>query len=76
MTIEEKFGVVLRSIRISKSLSQEDFAFKCGLHRTYIGSIERGERNLSLVNIDAICNALEVSPSQFFIEIEKIDKPI
>ena len=76
MTIEEKFGAVLRSIRISKSLSQEDFAFKCGLHRTYIGSIERGERNISLVNIDAICNALEVSPSQFFFEIEKIDTAI
>lgn len=73
MTIEEKFGAVLRSLRISKSLSQEAFAFKCGLHRTYIGSIERGERNISLINIETICEALEISASQFFVEIEKID---
>lgn len=76
MTIEEKFGAVLRTIRLSKGLSQEKLSFSTNLHRTYIGSIERGERNLSLKNIFVICDALEISPSNFFKELEKIDKAI
>lgn len=72
MTIEEKFGAVLRTVRISKGLSQEKLAENANLHRTYIGSIERGERNISLKNIILICNALNISTSDFFKEIEKI----
>lgn len=72
MTIEEKFGTVLRSIRESKGLSQEKLAEFSDLHRTYIGSIERGERNISLKNIMIVCEALSISPSDFFKEIEKI----
>ena len=76
MTIEEKFGAVLRTIRNAKGLSQEKLSFATDLHRTYIGSIERGERNVSLKNIIIICRALEISPSDFFMEIEKIDKAL
>lgn len=74
MTIEEKFGAVLKMIRFSKGFSQEKLAEKSNLHRTYIGSIERGERNVSLKNIIVICQALEVSPSSFFEEIERVNE--
>ena len=70
MTNEEKFGAVLKSLRISKGLSQEKLAEKSYLHRTYIGSIERGERNISLRNIIILCEALTISPSDFFKELE------
>ena len=55
------FGEIVRQIRKMRQLSQEDFAEKCGLHRTYIGGIERGERNVSLLNIIKMAQALDVS---------------
>jgi transcriptional regulator with XRE-family HTH domain len=76
MTIEEKFGAVLKSVRNSKGLSQEELAFSANLHRTYIGSVERGERNISLKNISLICKVLEISLSDFFMEIETINKAL
>lgn len=51
-------GNRIRDLRRPLELSQEDLAHKAGLHRTYIGSIERGERNLSIDNIYAIADAL------------------
>ncbi len=59
--IKTKFGVRVRTLRTKKGLSQEAFADLCGLHRTYIGAIERGERNISLENIEKIARALGVS---------------
>jgi transcriptional regulator with XRE-family HTH domain len=47
-------------------LSQEDFAEQCGLHRTYIGQVERGEKNISFVNILRIAKGLRAKPSQLF----------
>jgi len=70
MTIEEKYGSTLKSFRIERGLSQEKLAFKTGLHRTYIGSVERGERNISLKNIMIICDSLDVKPSIFFKEFD------
>lgn len=65
---EEKYlknlGDHLRSLRQKKGWSQEKLANKSGLHRTYIGSIERGERNISLLNIRKIASTLDVSPSE------------
>jgi len=65
-TIEKQFGKRLRELRLARRLSQEKLAFKSGMHRTYLGSIERGERNPSLKNIAAIAEALGVSLSQLF----------
>jgi transcriptional regulator with XRE-family HTH domain len=55
------FGDNVRKIRKKKVWSQDDLAKKTGLHRTYIGSIERGERNVSLINVEKIANALDVT---------------
>lgn len=52
------FGSNLRSLRVQKGLSQENLAHSCNLHRTYIGSIERGERNISIDNMERIAVAL------------------
>ena len=65
-TIEKQFGERIRELRLARGLSQEELAFKSGMHRTYLGSIERGERNPSLKNIAAIAEALGVSLSQLF----------
>ena len=53
------FGEMVRDFRKSKGLSQEELAEKAGLHRTYVGMIERGERNISLSNISKIAKALD-----------------
>jgi transcriptional regulator with XRE-family HTH domain len=55
------FGQKVRDIRKEKGLSQEQLSFKAELHRTYIGMIERAEKNITLVNIERIANALEVN---------------
>ena len=56
-----KFGEKVRETRKEKGLSQEQLSFKADLHRTYIGMIERAEKNITLVNIEKIANALEIS---------------
>jgi len=56
-----KFGIRVREIRKEQGLSQEDLAHKADLHRTYIGMIERAEKNITLINIEKIANALEVN---------------
>ncbi len=60
------FGAVIRGERRRLNLSQEDFAEVCDLHRTYIGQVERGEKNISFENIARIARALKVKPSQLF----------
>jgi len=55
-----KFGERVRELRIQRELSQEQLAFKADLHRTYIGMIERAEKNITLKNIEKIAYALEV----------------
>lgn len=58
-----EFGERVRDLRKSKSLSQESFASMCGFHRTYIGTVERGERNPALLNMLRISKALDVDIS-------------
>jgi transcriptional regulator with XRE-family HTH domain len=65
-TIEKRFGDSVRKLREIKGLSQEELAFRAGIHRTYLGGIERGERNPCLKNIAAIAKALGVTLSDLF----------
>jgi transcriptional regulator with XRE-family HTH domain len=51
----------LRCLRLKRKWSQEDCAERCGLHRTYIGAVERGERNITLASLDKIAAAFGVS---------------
>lgn len=62
--ILKKFGTRVRELRKAKGFSQEGFAEHCHLDRTYIGGIERGERNVALRNIEAIAHALGISLSE------------
>jgi transcriptional regulator with XRE-family HTH domain len=64
--IKAAFGQRVRELRTEKGLSQESLALACDLDRTYIGGIERGERNVSLVNIEKIAAALRVPVRELF----------
>ena len=61
------FGEKVLEIRKEKGLSQEELAYRANLHRTYIGMIERAEKNITLLNIEKIANALEISVNDLFI---------
>ena len=61
-----KVGQRIRTLRLTTGLSQEKLAFKSGLDRTYIGSVERGERNIAVINLNRICNALDISIAELF----------
>ena len=65
-SIQQRFGDRVRELRKARQLSQEELAHRAGVHRTYLGSIERGERNPSLKNMTAIAEALGVSLSELF----------
>ena len=56
------------SFRKALALSQEQLADRCGLHRTYIGSVERGERNVTLSSLEALASALDVTVTQLLTE--------
>jgi transcriptional regulator with XRE-family HTH domain len=64
--IRIRFGKAVRKKRNRLGVSQEEFADICGLDRTYIGGIERGERNVALVNIERIAKALRISLPELF----------
>lgn len=64
-----KFAKRVREERKKLGLSQEEFAAKSGFHRTYIGMIERAERNITLSNIEKISKALKVSLSNLFRDL-------
>jgi len=59
-TFLERIGNRIRELRIKNNLSQEKLAFACDLDRTYIGSVERGERNISVINLRKIAKALNI----------------
>lgn len=64
-----EFGSRVREQRRERGLSQEGLAEQAGLHRTYIGSVERGERNISLVNILVLAEALDVDAGELVTDL-------
>lgn len=70
MDIVKVFGTNLKKYRTELGLSQEAFADKCGMHRTYISAIECYRRSISLENIQRIANALGIETYKLFIESE------
>jgi len=66
MNIKKNFGKKLRELRIGAGYSQEEFAYKASLDRTYVSSIERGERNVSIEVAEKIALALEVNITNLF----------
>ncbi|MDC1392531.1 helix-turn-helix transcriptional regulator [Flavobacteriaceae bacterium] len=61
-----QFGKRVRQLRKVKGFSQEELAYRADLHRTYIGMIERAEKNITLINIEKIANSLDVKINKLF----------
>jgi transcriptional regulator with XRE-family HTH domain len=64
-------GRAVRALRIERGLSQEELGERSGMHRTYVGGIERGERNLSYANIVRLARALDLAPSELLRRAEE-----
>ncbi len=64
-----ELGLRLRQHRLDRKLTQANLAEKCGLHRTFVGSVERGERNISIVNLRLIARVLRVSLAELFHDL-------
>ena len=64
--VEHQFGRRVRELRLARGLSQEELASRVGIHRTYVGGVERGERNPSLKNIASIARALDITLRELF----------
>ncbi len=67
--ILERFGLRVRELRKEQGYTQESFAAACKLDRTYIGGIERGERNVALRNIEAIADALGITLGELMVDL-------
>lgn len=61
-----KFGNIIRKLRKEQGISQEELAHRADLHRTYIGMIERAEKNITLLNIEKLAKALDVNITDLF----------
>jgi len=66
MNIKQRIGLRIRELRKEKGISQEELAFKAGIDRTYMTSVENGKRNISIINIEKIVLALDESIESFF----------
>lgn len=69
MKIQQLFGNRCKELRIAKGLSQEKFALRIGMDRTYYASVESGRRNISIQNIEKIANGFDISLGELFKEI-------
>ena len=74
--IQKIFGICVRNFRTKTGLSQEKFALKIDMDRTYYASVESGKRNLSIVNIQKIASGLGVSLSDLFFAIENYTEEV
>ncbi len=68
--IRERFGFAVKDRREALGLTQEEFAERAGIHRTYLSDIERGTRNVSLVNIERVAAALSLKIAELFQAVE------
>jgi transcriptional regulator with XRE-family HTH domain len=70
-SLARRLGALIRHLRLEAGLSQEEFADLCGLHRTYIGLIERGEKTVTIETAQKIARALKMPLSQLFLQLER-----
>jgi transcriptional regulator with XRE-family HTH domain len=70
--IRERFGLAVKARREELGLTQEGLAHAAGIHRTYLSDVERGGRNLSLVNIERLAEALSLPLSELFERVEAL----
>lgn len=68
--LTRKFGALVRRLRLEQGLSQERVAEMCGMHRNYLGAVERAERTPSIVAADRIARALGTTLAEMFVELE------
>ncbi len=71
---KKTLGIAIRQTRVALALSQEELADNCSLHRTYIGSVERGERNIAIDNVIKISEALNCKVSELVILAEDMEE--
>ena len=69
--LARRFGELVRRLRRERGYSQEDFSFRVGLHQTYVSSVERGERNVTIGTADRIAKALGTNLADLFGELER-----
>jgi transcriptional regulator with XRE-family HTH domain len=70
-TLAGRMGTVIRTLRTEIGLSQEELAARCGLHRTYIGSIERGEKTITIETAQKLARALDITLTKLFGRLEE-----
>jgi transcriptional regulator with XRE-family HTH domain len=71
--LAKQIGMLIRRLRLRAGLSQEEFADRCGLHRTYVGCIERGEKRITIETADKVAQALGLTLAGFFSALEKFN---
>ena len=68
----QRLGFRIRERRLAMNLTQEALGETCGLHRTFVGSVERGERNVAVLSLRKIAKALRVTPDELLSESESV----
>lgn len=74
MDVRQRVGQNLKRLRQETGWSQEEFAFECGIHRTYISGLERGVRNPTITVLDKIAKGLKVSPAVLLEDVPRARK--
>ena len=74
LSLRARFGRAVRRLRSRLGYSQEAFAAKIGVHRTFVGTVERGETNISLANIARVAKGLGLTLTDLFAEVEREGK--